>query len=59
MTAIYGPSESGKTELINLFAGMGNRHFQGNCVVLGWDLMQGRPLPSQQVGLCLDEDHLE
>ena len=61
VTALYGASESGKTELIRLLSTGGSRAsaFEGKCVVLGIDILGGHPVPFPHVEVCQDEDYLE
>ena len=59
VAALYGPTESGKSELVNLLAGIQSSAFTGKCSVMGSSILEGDPLPTKQVGVCLDEDYLE
>lgn len=44
--ALYGPTESGKSEIMNLLAGVKNSNFKGSCKVMGADLLNEELLPA-------------
>ena len=59
MASLYGRTESGKSEMINLLTGITKAGFSGKCLVHHRDLLKGERLPSNEVGVCLEDENAE
>ena len=59
MASLYGRTETGKSEVINLLAGVKKAGFSGKCLVRNRDLLNGERLPSNEVGMCLEDENME